>query len=72
MFVKKIILNPYEDKEIDINHRSNEYFPKSINTKPINVQGKSYSDRTNKHRSKDTNTHIERHKDTMTPKHRDA
>ena len=59
-FCKKLILNPYEDRKIDINLPSNEYFfPKSINhdvkhhginTKPKNDQGKSYSDRTNKDR----------------------
>ena len=49
-----MIPNPYEDKKIDINHRSNEYFPKSINTKPKNDQGKSYSDRTDKQRNRET------------------
>ena len=34
--------------KIDINFPSDEYFPISINTKPKNNQGKSYSDRTDK------------------------
>ena len=33
---------------VDINLSSDEYFPKSINTKPKNDQGKSYSDRTDR------------------------
>ena len=40
--------------KIDINLPSNEYFPKSINTKPKNDQGKSYSDRTDRQRDKET------------------
>ena len=40
--------------KIDINLPSNEYFPKSINTKPKNDQGKSYSDRTEKQTEKQT------------------
>ena len=43
-----MILNPCEDEKIDINLPLNEYFPKSISTKPKNDQGKSYSDRTDK------------------------
>ena len=43
--------------KIDINHHSNEYFPKSINTKPKNDQGKSYSDRTNKQGDKEKERH---------------
>ena len=39
--------------KININYRSNEYFPKSINTKPKNNQGKSYSDRTDKETDKE-------------------
>ena len=48
-------------KKIDINLPSNECFPKSINTKPKNDQGKSYSDRTNRQRNrkKDKETDIE-------------
>ena len=46
---------------IDINHRSNEYFPKSINTKPKNDQGKSYSDRTDKETKKQRNKQRNRH-----------
>ena len=46
-------------KKIDINLPSNEYFPKSINTKPKNDQGKSYSDRTDK----ETNKEKDRKKD---------
>ena len=44
--------------KIDINLPSNEYFPKSIVTKPKNDQGKSYSDRTDrqKDRKKDRRT----------------
>ena len=49
-----MILNSYEDKKIDINLPSNEYFPKSISTKPKNDQGKSYSDRTDKETNKET------------------
>ena len=47
-----MILNLYEDKT------SNEYFPKSINTKPKNDQGKSYNDQTDKQkdRKKDRKT----------------
>ena len=41
--------------KIDINHRLNEYFLKSIVTKPKNDQGKSYSDRTNKQTKKQRN-----------------
>ena len=56
-------LNSYEDKKIDKNLSSNEYFPKSISTKPKNDQGKSYSDRTDKEtkrqRNKETNRHWE-------------
>ena len=37
---------------IDMNLPSNEHFPKSINTKPKNDQGKSYSDRTNRKKDK--------------------
>ena len=55
-----MILNPYEDKKIDINLPSNEYFPKSISTKPKNDQGKSYSDRTNRETEKQTNRKKER------------
>ena len=40
--------------KIDINLPSNEYFPKSIVTKPKNDQGKSYSDRTDKQNDKQT------------------
>ena len=39
----------------NINLPSNEYFPKSIDTKPKNDQGKSYSDRTNKQTKRQTN-----------------
>ena len=39
--------------KIDINLPSNEYFPKSISTKPKNNQGKSYSDRTNRQKDKE-------------------
>ena len=55
-----MILNPYDDKKIDINLPSDEYFPKSINTKPKNDQGKSYSDRTDRktERQKDRRTEI--------------
>ena len=35
-----MILNSYEDKKIDINHRLDEYFPKSISTKPKNARAK--------------------------------
>ena len=48
------MLNPYEEKKIDINLSSNEYFPKSMNTKPKNYQGKSYSDWTDKETDKET------------------
>ena len=54
-----MILNPYEDKKIDKNLPSNEYFPKSINTKPKNDQGKSYSDWTNRQRDKETKRQID-------------
>ena len=37
---------------MDINLPSNEYFPKSISTKPKNDHGKSYSDRTDKETKK--------------------
>ena len=46
-----MILNRYEDKNLP----SNEYFPKSISTKPKNDQGKSYSDRTDRQTDKETN-----------------
>ena len=49
-----MILNPYEDKKIDKNLPSNEYFPKSISTKPKNDQGKSYSDRTDRETDRET------------------
>jgi hypothetical protein len=39
---------------IDINHRSNEYFQKSINTKSRYVQGKSCSDHTDKETNRET------------------
>ena len=51
------MLNSYEDKKMDINLPSNECFPKSINTKPENNQGKSYSDRTNRQRNKQKDIH---------------
>ena len=38
--------------KIDINLPSNEYFPKSIKTKPKNDQGKSYNDRTKRQRDR--------------------
>ena len=41
-------------KKININLPSNEYFPKSINTKPKNDQGKSYNNWTNKETDKET------------------
>ena len=44
----KIQYSTFKTKQIDRNHRSNEFFPKSINTKPKNDQGKSYSDRTDR------------------------
>ena len=47
--------------KIDINLPSNEYFPKSIKTKPKNDQGKSYSDRTEKQRNKQRNRETNRH-----------
>ena len=43
--------------KIDINLPSGEYFPKSINTKPINVQGKSYNDRTDKQTERQKDRH---------------
>ena len=42
---------------------SNEYFPKSINTKPKNDQGKSYSDRTDRQRNRETEK--QRNKQTL-------
>ena len=47
-----MILNSYEDKKIDINLPSIEYFPKSIKTKPKSDQGKSYSDRTDRQKDR--------------------
>ena len=38
-----------------MNLPSDEYFPKSIKTKPKNDQGKIYSDRTDRQRNKETN-----------------
>ena len=52
--------------KIDINHRSNEYFPKSINTKPKNDQGKSYSDRTEKQTEKQRNRETEKQTEKQT------
>ena len=49
-----MILNSYEDKKIDINLPSIEYFLKSISIKAKNDQGKSYSDRTNRETEKQT------------------
>ena len=43
--------------KIDIILPSNEYFPKSINTKPKNDQGTSYSDRIKKQRDKEKDRH---------------
>ena len=43
-----------------MNLHSNEYFPKSINTKPKNDQGKNYSDRTDRQRNKETNRETEK------------
>ena len=43
--------------KIYINLPSNEYFPKSINTKPKNDQGKSYSNRTDRQTKKQRNRH---------------
>ena len=40
--------------KIDINLPSNEYFPKSIVTKPKNDQGKSYNDRTDRQTNRET------------------
>ena len=40
--------------KIDKNLPSNEYFPKSIVTKPKNDQGKSYSDRTDRETDRET------------------
>ena len=47
--------------KIDINLPSNEYFPKSISTKPKNDQGKSYSDRTNRQTERQRDKQRERH-----------
>ena len=49
----KTFLAPFTVQTMYQNIRLNEYFPKSINTKPKNDQGKSYSDRTNKQRDKE-------------------
>ena len=48
-------------QKIDINLPSDEYFPKSISTKPKNDQGKSYSDWTDKQSERKTNRQKERH-----------
>ena len=40
-----------------MNLPSNEYFPKSIVTKLKNDQGKSYNDRTDRQRNKETDRH---------------
>ena len=40
--------------KIDKNLPSNEYFPKSIVTKPKNDQGKSYSDRIDRETDRET------------------
>ena len=39
----------------------NEYFPKSISTKPKNDQGKSYSDRTDRETNRETEKQRNRH-----------
>ena len=44
----------------NINLPSNEYFPKSISTKPKNDQGKSYSDRTDRQRNRETEKQTEK------------
>ena len=56
-----MILNLYEDKKIDVNLPSNEYFPKSVVTKPKNDQGKSYIGWTDRQtdRQRDKETDIE-------------
>ena len=44
--------------KIDINLPSNEYFPKSINTKPKSAQVKSYNDGTDRKTNRKTNRKI--------------
>ena len=45
--------------KIIINLPSNEYFQKSINTKPKNDQGKSYSDGTDRQGNRETEKQTE-------------
>ena len=52
--------------KIDINLPSDEYFPKSINTKSKNDQGKSYSDRTDKETNKQRNKQRNRETEKQT------
>ena len=55
--------------KIDKNLPSNVYFPKSINTKPKNDQGKSYSDRTDRETEKQRNRETEKQRNRETERH---
>ena len=49
-----MILNSYEDKKIDINHRSNKYFPKRISLKMTREKVTATGKQRNKETDKET------------------